>query len=75
MAWKNKAERVIDAQREKNQELGIRTVRDAEEDEIKLEKGDFFAMLISAYGIILPVAILTLLLIVGIPVLLLVLLH
>ena len=75
MLWTGKTDRVIKAQREKNKELGIRTVADAEEDEVQLEKGDFFAMLISAYGVILPVAILVLLLIVGIPVLLLVLLH
>jgi hypothetical protein len=72
--WRSKTERVIKAQREKNKELGIRTIGDAEEDEVQLEKGDFFAMLISAYGVILPVAILALLLVVGIPLLIILLL-
>ena len=74
MAWRNKTERVLKVQREKNKELGVRTVADAEEDEVQLEKGDFFAMLISAYGIILPIAILALFLVVGIPLLVILLL-
>ena len=69
MALWNKTERVLKVQREKNKELGVRTVADAEEDEVQLEKGDFFAMLISAYGVILPIAILALLLLVGLPLL------
>jgi hypothetical protein len=74
MALWNKTERVLKVQREKNKELGVRTVADAEEDEVQLEKGDFFAMLISAYGVILPIAILALLLLVGLPLLVILLL-
>lgn len=66
----HKTERAMKALRDRNEELGIKTVADAEEP-VRLEKGDLPAMLISAFITILPAAILTLAVVVGIPVLIL----
>ena len=66
----HKTERAMKALRDRNEELGIKTVADADEP-VRLEKGDLPAMLISAFITILPAAILTLAVVVGIPVLIL----
>ena len=66
----HKTERAMKALRDRNEELGIKPVADAEEP-VRLEKGDLPAMLISAFITILPAAILTLAVVVGIPVLIL----
>lgn len=66
----HKTERVMKALRKRNEELGIKTVADTEEP-VELEKGDVPAMLISAFLTILPAAVLTLAVVVGIPVLIL----
>ena len=66
----HKTERAMKALRDRNEKLGIKTVADAEEP-VRLEKGDLPAMLLSAFITILPAAILTLAVVVGIPVLIL----
>lgn len=66
----HKTERAMKALRKRNEELGIKTVADTEEP-VELEKGDVPAMLISAFLTILPAAVLTLAVVVGIPVLIL----
>ena len=43
----SKTQRALDAQRKRNEEMGIKSVRDAEEP-IELEKGDFRSMFFSA---------------------------
>lgn len=66
----NKTERAMKALRKQNEENGIKTVGNTEE-EIQLEKGDAFAMTLAAFITIMPVAIAALAVVVGIPVLIL----
>ncbi len=66
----NKTERAMKALRRQNEENGIKTVGNTDE-EIQLEKGDTFAMILSAFITIMPAAIAALAVVVGIPVLIL----
>lgn len=66
----NKTERAMKALRQQNEENGIKTVGNTEE-EIHLEKGDAFSMTLAAFVTIMPAAIATLAVVVGIPVLIL----
>ena len=66
----NKTERAMEALRKKNEELGIKTVGNTEE-ELQLEKGDVRAMTLAAFLTIFPACILALAVVIGIPVLIL----
>ena len=66
----HKTERAMKLLRDRNEEMGVKTVADAE-DGVELEKGDVRAMVLSAYLTILPACIAALAVIIGIPVLIL----
>ena len=67
----NKTERAMKLLRKRNEELGIKTVADAKEDGVQLEKGDIPAMTLAAFITILPACIAALAAVIGIPVLIL----
>lgn len=56
MIWNRKVDRVVKRQREINEENGVETFRDSE-DETRMEKGDFTAMMLAAMKTIFPAAI------------------
>lgn len=58
--FRKRIERAFNYAKEKRVEREADLPEDEEEAKAKLEKGDLFALIVSAYGIILPVAIVVL---------------